>query len=174
MGRHSAGDDDGADVHVGAPVVEAPGRRGRHSRTEDAEETGPIQLPADPELALAAEPEPETEPIAGLSAMLEEAPVEPQPKLSPPARRPARGTQSTAADLELLRRHPDLRARVIAAVVVPFVLFAAVLLLIRAPAAQYLVFIWIPLVSAGVLAGLLLDVAHRRRTSDAGPPAPES
>jgi hypothetical protein len=49
---------------------------------------------------------------------------------------------------------------------VPFVLYAAVLLLIGATAVQSLIFIWIPMVSAGVLAGLLLDAAHRRARAE--------
>jgi hypothetical protein len=75
----------------------------------------------------------------------------------------ARGAHSTAADLALLRRHGDVRNRVIGAVLVPFVLYGAVMLLLGVTGVQYLLWIWIPLVSAGVLAGLILDAAHRHR-----------
>jgi hypothetical protein len=50
---------------------------------------------------------------------------------------------------------------VIAAVVAPFVVYTAVMYLIGA-LHVYFIWVWIPLVSAGVLAGSLLDAAHRR------------
>ena len=195
MGRHSAGDDDedGTDVRVAEPAVEAPGPRGRHSHaadTEDTQATGPV----DPEAVRAAvasgaerddQDDRPTERIGLidlLAAAEEDSPAPPvaapaadapaadaRAADDPAATRPARGNQSTAADLELLRKRPDVRARVIAAVIVPFVLYAAVLLLIGATAVQSLIFIWIPMVSAGVLAGLLLDAAHKRAKA-ADPP----
>ena len=51
----------------------------------------------------------------------------------------------------------------IAALVVPFLLYTAVIYLIGA-FDVYLIWIWIPLVSAGVVAGSILDAEHRRRT----------
>lgn len=85
------------------------------------------------------------------------APVQAKPA------RTSRGSQSTAADLALLRAHPELRARVIAAAIAPFVIYVVVLLLVGAATRIYLIWIWVPLVAAGVLAGSMLDAAHRRR-----------
>jgi hypothetical protein len=82
-----------------------------------------------------------------------------------PKRRGGRGNQPASADLALLREHSDVRARCIAAVVVPFVLYSVVLYLIGAMNV-YLIWVWIPLVTAGVLAGAILDVEHKRRSNE--------
>ena len=74
----------------------------------------------------------------------------------------ARGNQSTAADLALLRSRSDVRARVIAAGVAPFVLYTVALYLVGGWGVYFL-WIWAPLVAAGVLAGSILDAAHRKR-----------
>jgi len=66
------------------------------------------------------------------------------------------------ADLRMLREDPALRARCAAAVIVPFVLYTAVLLVIGRTGV-YLIWLWIPTVTAGVLAGTFLDIAAKRR-----------
>jgi hypothetical protein len=96
------------------------------------------------------------------------APVE-QPVEQPVERtRVGKVIHTTTADLALLREHSDVRARCIAAAVVPFVLYTAVLLAIGSMGV-YLLWIWIPTVSAGALAGAFLDAAHRRHNP---PPQP--
>jgi hypothetical protein len=134
MGRHSAPDDD---TETTAVAVQAPSeRRPRPGRHARPEDVEDEQ----PTQAAGVEAEPASP-----------APV-------------GKGNQSTAADLELLRRHSDVRARVIAAVVVPFVLYTAVLYAISA-IDVYFIWVWIPLVTAGVVAGSILDAAHRKRGS---------
>jgi len=204
MGRHSAPD---ADDEVGgapAAVVDAPtdaaaDRRGRHTRVEDEQHTGPVpgtpMRPADEraaaqderpteqltlaDIAAAAgvepelEPEPAAAPLAETRApapagpaepavpvLTEATPAEPAASTSPP--KPPRGAQSTGADLALIRQHPELRNRVLGAALAPFVVYAAVLLLLSAKGVQYLLWIWIPMVTAGVLIGLVLDAGHKR------------
>jgi hypothetical protein len=71
---------------------------------------------------------------------------------------PPRGTN---ADMHLLRESPALRARCTAAVVVPYALFIAVLLVVGR-LGDFLLWMWIPTVVAGVLFGLFLDLAHRK------------
>jgi hypothetical protein len=68
---------------------------------------------------------------------------------------------ATAADLRLLRSDPSLRNRVIAAVLVPFVLYFVILLAIGRTGA-FAVWVWLPLISAGIGGGLLLDAAHAK------------
>jgi hypothetical protein len=77
---------------------------------------------------------------------------------------PARGTN---ADLHLLRDSAALRARCTAAIVVPFALFVAVLL-VAGRIDEFLLWVWIPTVIAGVLFGLFLDLAHRKHGSGGG------
>jgi hypothetical protein len=67
----------------------------------------------------------------------------------------------THADLRLLRENPTLRARCVAAVIVPFVLYTVVLVVVGR-LDLYLLWVWIPTVVAGVVAGSFLDAAHRR------------
>jgi hypothetical protein len=68
---------------------------------------------------------------------------------------------ATHADLRLLRENPALRARCAAAVIVPFLLYTAALLVLGSTAI-YLVWVWVPTVVAGVSVGTFLDVAHHR------------
>lgn len=96
------------------------------------------------------------------SQALEPASEPDEPPTEPPVKSVGRGNQSTAADLALLRAHSDVRARVIAALVVPFLLYTAVMYIVGG-LGVYFIWIWIPLVSAGVVAGSILDAEHRRR-----------
>jgi hypothetical protein len=180
MGRHSAPDDEERGLSPFPPPAASRPRPGRHYRPDDADDGGELlhliaervteRLPV-PDMMLprpvAAEPEPaapeETAPI-------ELVPAEPASTELVPAEPPSRkvvaqvgkGNHPASADLELLRRHSALRARVIAAVVVPFVIYTAVMYLIAA-LPVYFIWVWIPLVTAGVLAGSLLDAEHRRQ-----------
>lgn len=78
----------------------------------------------------------------------------------------------THADLRLLRERPALRARCAAAVVVPFVGYIVVLLIIG-QLGSFLLWAWIPTVTAGVSVGSFLDAAHRRdRREASGEPPP--
>jgi hypothetical protein len=79
---------------------------------------------------------------------------------------PPRAESGTHGDLRLLRERPALRARCAAAAIVPFLLYTAVLAAIGR-ADIYLLWVWIPTVTAGVAVGGFLDVAHRhdRQTS---------
>lgn len=161
MGRHSRADDDAEALVFAAPAVDAPPRIGRHARSEEGDaaevtEPGPGVDPA-PE----AEPAPEVAPVPEAEPAPESGRSDTETVVAPSV---PRDNRSTAADLALLRQHSDVRARVIAAVVAPFVLYTVVMYLIGAMHI-YLIWIWIPLVTAGVLAGSILDAAHRRRSS---------
>ena len=186
MGRHSAPDDAGdSDAAVPAAVA-APSRpspRPRHASPDEA------PAPAAPPRPLALVP-PSVEPVAEAppaepaveadpeeftleEAPTEEAPTEEAPTEEAPTEEAAepssvgaaeartREPRATSADLALLRHRGDIRARVIAAIVVPFILYTAVMLLIGRMDV-YLIWIWIPLVTAGVVGGSILDSAHRR------------
>lgn len=82
------------------------------------------------------------------------------------APRVQRSESGTHADLQMLREDSALRARCIASAVVPFILYTVVLVVIGR-ADLYLVWVWIPIVAAGILVGMILDLGHRsakRRT----------
>jgi hypothetical protein len=68
--------------------------------------------------------------------------------------------RSAAADLALLRSSPALRARCIAAVVVPVGIFIA-LMIVMGQGRDFLLWLWVPTVVSGMLVGLFLDLAHR-------------
>ncbi|MDQ2749281.1 MAG: hypothetical protein M3Y44_07115 [Actinomycetota bacterium] len=78
---------------------------------------------------------------------------------SPPSAKP-RTESGTHGDLRLLRERPALRARCAAAAIVPFLLYTAVLAVIGR-ADIYLLWVWIPTVTAGIAVGAFLDAAHR-------------
>jgi hypothetical protein len=184
MGRHSASSDDGDEAAIAAAPDDVTTRTGRHARVEDqpkptsrpreeplvaldelAADDGPLGLIAEkmthPGPAVPVEDEPD--PAGPAQPQAEPLASVPEPTATGPATsRPARGNQSTAADLALLREHSAVRARVIAALVVPFVLYTAVLYLISA-LGVYLIWVWIPLVTGGVAAGAILDAEHRKR-----------
>jgi hypothetical protein len=174
MGRHSVPDDDSeqSTALVVRPPADRRPRPGRHARPDD-DEAPPIQLEAvsaapdtlpTERIAAIERPEPEpAEPVAELGTELDTEPIALEPAV-PTSARVGKGNQSTAADLELLREHSDVRARVIAAIIVPFVLYTVVLYAIGAMHV-YFIWIWIPLVTAGVVAGSILDAAHRKRGS---------
>jgi hypothetical protein len=76
---------------------------------------------------------------------------------------PHKAGHSTSADAALIRHHSDVRARCAAGVVVPFVLYVVVLVAVGSfRISTFLLWIWIPLVTAGVLVGQFLDAGHRR------------
>jgi hypothetical protein len=81
--------------------------------------------------------------------------------------RAAKGGGRTS-DLALLRTNSAVRARVVAAVVVPFVFYVGVLLVLdNLDIRTALIWIWIPLVTAGVVGGLMLDIGHREAAAHA-------
>jgi len=170
-------------------------RRGRHSRGADVETTGPVpgvSVRRDEERAAvqderpterldlaaieAALEQPETAETAELPESAETAetaklpePAEPAELATPAEGKRPRAAQSTAADLALIRRHGDVRNRVLGAALAPFVLYVVVLLVLSATAVQYLLWIWIPTVIAGVLIGFVLDAGHKRHDVDDAP-----
>jgi len=170
-------------------------RRGRHSRGADVETTGPVpgvSVRRDEERAAvqderpterldlaaieAALEQPETAETAELPESAETAetaklpePAEPAELAAPAEGKRPRAAQSTAADLALIRRHGDVRNRVLGAALAPFVLYVVVLLVLSATAVQYLLWIWIPTVIAGVLIGFVLDAGHKRHDVDDAP-----
>jgi hypothetical protein len=87
-------------------------------------------------------------------------PTVPLPSVKKPAK-DARSESGTHHDLRLLRENPALRARCAAAVIVPFLLFTAALVVVGR-VDIYLLWVWIPTVTAGVLVGTFLDAEHRR------------
>lgn len=133
MGRHSAREEDQpSDATASTPVDLVPGR---HESVDDD-----LELEADDH---------------DVAADDEDAPSTPEPERSKP--RPETGTHG---DLRLLRERPALRARCAAAAIVPFLLYTAVLAVIGR-ADIYLLWVWIPTVTAGVAVGGFLDAAHR-------------
>lgn len=104
---------------------------GRHSAPDDDEDYGGDSLVAAP-----------TAPIP------DPAPTTPDPE------------SATSADLRLIRENRSVRAQCVAAVVIPFALYT-VLMVTIGRADVFLLWVWIPIVLAGVVAGTVLDRAHR-------------
>ena len=192
MGRHAAPGEDEPEGAVEVPVpqiqvTQAPVPRfvaptGFADAVESLRPPGsrPRPLPRGRHAVPDDEDDDDTAPSVGLSGYVEASSVVtdrlPQPAAAadaaerpPPAR--TRKQSATAADLHLLRTDPALRNRVIAAAVVPFVLFFAVLVLVGRLDA-FAVWIWLPLISAGIGAGVLLDTGHAKARSSAEPEDP--
>lgn len=158
---------------VGPPVQSPPVEPSVEPSVEPAAPVGAAKAskPPKPPKAPKSPKEPKP-PKAPKAAKPPKEPKEPKPpKVAKPPKAPkeptrGRGAQSTAADLALVRRHSDVRNRVIGAALVPFVLYAAVLLVLTAKGVQYLLWIWIPTVVAGVLVGFVLDSGHKRHPDE--------
>jgi hypothetical protein len=130
----------------------------------------PTEAPTEPPVE--APPEAHT---AQIPPIVDPEPAGPEaatPADAPASTAPATtGSRASSSDLALIRAHGDVRARCAAGLLVPFVLYIAVLLLIgRFTVTTFLLWIWIPLISAGVLIGLFLDSGHKRY----GPPSGEA
>lgn len=125
-----------------APAFDTLDVMGRHSVPDDDDD--------EPDAGVAQETAPEAPPEVSPAA--------------PPAPRPRTGT---GADLELLRSDRTLRARAAAAAVVPLFVYVIVMVVIRRFDA-FLIWVWVPVVLAGVLVGAMLDRAHARRARSAG------
>jgi hypothetical protein len=183
MGRHSSGDDDDEVVAVSdVLVLRPPGSRplpvprGRHSVDGDDDDEAPPQIVLTPPQLVLVPPEQTATAAPEKPAPQKPAPEKPAPEKPAPEKpslekavggKPAaspsakvRKESATAQDVRLIRSNPALRNRVIAAVVLPFVLLALVLL-VATDIGSYFAWSWIPLITAGVTAGLLLDAAHR-------------
>lgn len=78
----------------------------------------------------------------------------------------------SAADLAILRSDSSLLARCLAATLAPFLIYVIVLVVLGAPGHDWLIWIWLPAVVAGVTAGAFLDRAHRGRGSADAAPRP--
>jgi hypothetical protein len=67
----------------------------------------------------------------------------------------------TAGDVRLIRQHSDVRHRCLAALLVPFVVYAAAMLALGR-ADVFLIWLFAPTIAAGLLVGVILDHAHKR------------
>jgi hypothetical protein len=76
-------------------------------------------------------------------------------------RKQAKSESNTRADLRMLRQNGAVRAQALAAVIVSFLLYTIVMVVIGRTDV-YLEWLWIPIVLAGFLVGLVLDLGHRR------------
>ncbi len=182
MGRHSAPDDgsDELEESSGAAVltVEDSPTRGRHAihGSDSDSDSGPDSVGAVAEAptqiidaSLLVDTGPVVERADGSAAASDtvsrSAPAEPDVPAAPPS--PARA-HATALDLALLRSHSDVRNRCIAGLLVPFVVYVVVMVVLGAHGSQYALWIFIPLITAGVLVGALLDAAHRKYDNPSG------
>ncbi|MDT4956613.1 MAG: hypothetical protein QOG22_2955 [Pseudonocardiales bacterium] len=140
---------------------------GRHSAPEDDEPSAaPPYSAVDVDVAAPVGAAPGRHENADADA---ETTTLPRIETSPP---PVEGTKpraesGTHGDLRLLRERPALRARCAAAAIVPFLLYTAVLAVIGR-ADIYLLWVWIPTVTAGIAVGGFLDAAHRHDRKQSG------
>jgi hypothetical protein len=166
MGRHSAGGDDEDDLQSAGAVIVAVESSGRHSRAEDVDSDGASE-PAPTVLLTKARPSPtaDTAPMAPIKTTAGEAnwSTAPIPAVAAPAPQPAAEHEPgpTARDFALFREHSDVRNRAIAAVLAPFVVYAVVMVATDRTGV-FLIWLWTPVILAGVLMGLILDLGHKR------------
>lgn len=189
MGRHSAPDDSDEEVATGA-IALAPDpelaalikARGRHARSDEAAPAGPDMEhtqriapvpdePSDSELTLNLGAITASPPLEGPS----DDPAYAEPAVDKKAAKAQRKAQQkdqeseTKADLRILRQQPAVRAQAIAAVLATFLVYTVVIIVLGR-SRSYVYWLWIPIVAAGVLVGLVLDLAHRRLAKRGGQP----
>jgi hypothetical protein len=160
VGRHSSPDDDDDLVDALVAVQAGTAAIGRHAEPNlDSADT--LEPPAEPPAKPPAVGPPAEPPAVGppvLGPHFESGTGAPTAAPQPAAAR----THSSAADLTLVRHHGDVRARCLAGLLAPFVVYAAVLLAAGASAAAWALWIFAPLVLAGILVGAFLDAGHKR------------
>lgn len=162
MGRHSAPGEDTADDSAVATTAtpDAGTARGRHSRRDEENAGGPSDSSQDDQLTqmiTIIDPDVKVDD----TQVTGELPPVPAQKPSKAPKQPRGGESNTQADLRLLRESTAVRAQVLAAVIASFVLYTVVMLVIG-KTSSYVLWIWIPIVVAGVGVGAVLDAAHRR------------
>jgi hypothetical protein len=166
MGRHSAGGDDEDDLQPPAgAVIVAVESRGRHASPDQAADE---ELDAPAAQVVLTKPGPPsvvdtapTAPIAPIAADEADWSTAPIPPVEAPEPATEPEPSPTARDFALFRAHPDVRNRAIAAVLAPFVVYAVVMVVIGRTNV-FLIWLWIPVILAGVLMGLILDLGHKR------------
>lgn len=167
MGRHSAPDEDVEPADAGeaeatATTLDLTPRGGRHSvgDADDRVQDSAVQDRADDAHTqrIAVVP---VDPDAAETVDTDQLPGPPPPAESVEPHKPARRESGTRADLRMLRHNAAVRAQVIGAVIVMFLLYTVVLLVIG-KTHDYLQWLFVPIVAAGVAVGLVLDLAHRR------------
>jgi hypothetical protein len=164
MGRHSAPDDpeaDSAESAVVATVQLDAAQAGRHSRSDAPEAAEAPEAEVDDahtqRIAIISV-EPEAAPSdTDILPRVPAEPAAPEPETAKPARRES----GTRADLRLLRQNSAVRAQAIGAVIVSFLLYT-VIMVVLGRTGSYLPWLFVPIVVAGFLVGLVLDLAHRR------------
>jgi hypothetical protein len=181
-GRHAqSGDDDAAGADEQPTQMIAPVDPGLEADFDDTHVTD-VLVPPDPDTDVVAPEEAPAKPSradrraakarAKADAAAGAAPAAP-PKPAKPAKPTKRrdGETDTQADLRVLRENSAVRARSLAAVLVSFLLYTVVMIVIGRTEV-YLLWIWIPIVVAGVLVGVVLDLAHREPKGAERPPPP--
>jgi hypothetical protein len=178
VGRHSAPDDEG---ELGDVLVEEqprPRPRPRHAAPDGEEQVRALATAEteiiDPEVVERARDDPPRNVVDAVVVEDEAYSVAPKPPTSRPgeplAELPGPAAPDVAAatkerpgraDLRLLRESSSLRARALAALILPFVLYTIALVVIGR-VDVYLFWIWIPAILAGILFGSQLDAAHKQ------------
>ncbi len=156
-----------------APAETAEAAVTQELALRDAAPTAEPVTVAEPAPSAESEPSAESAPTAVTGPPVAEAPTESIPVIGPepqqvagPADAERAEAEAAPSDLALLRARPMLRLQVLAAVLVPFIAYVLVMLVLnRSDVRTVLIWAWIPLVSAGVLGGLLLDRAARAARS---------
>jgi hypothetical protein len=159
MARHAASSDD-EPVARAAPIF-APLSRAHlniaQQTTEPVPPVAPVDAPAEAPAEAVPVREPGSRPLPRPRGRHSHPDEEDDGDIAGPAKRKG----ATAADLRLLRSDSSLRSRVVSAVVLPFLLYFCVLWAIGRLDA-FAVWVWLPLITAGLGAGLLLDAAHAK------------
>lgn len=181
LGRHAASGEDAA-AQIGREDGPTPADRDGAAPLDDDDRAtaviAPVSADAEQELRTADLPyvEPSTptvdqdRPAGQGGAAAQPAAASPSaaaPPLAGAGAKPRRES-GTRSDLRLLRGSSSLRARCIAGVLVPFLVYTVVLV-VMARTGIYLIWLWAPTVTAGVLVGAFLDLAHRQAAAPAEP-----
>jgi hypothetical protein len=129
---------------------------------EPTELPGPVEPPEPAELPVPpGAPEPVVPSRPDKPSKADKAAAKAEKAAARAAAKQAKGESGTRADLRMLRHNGAVRAQAIGAVIVSFLLYTVVLLVIG-KTHDYLQWLFVPIVVAGIAVGLVLDLAHRR------------
>lgn len=166
--------DQSTESHQSAPgprLVASTVDRLRRPRPQDSTASRPGAIVVTPDLTIVRRPDtaelPDTAAPPDAAALRDTAaPPDSGASTPDPASVATPDASRPVSDLAMVRSDSALLARCLAAALTPFLLYFVVMAVVDSSGREWLIWIWIPAIAAGVAVGAFLDHAHKRMGTD--------